>query len=162
MSYSYKESARNHGYKLSLVGFLIAFTCLGFTTLIWSDETKGYIAYFYLVILTVVSIPGLLMLFTGLTQILRGGQFFVSVSSEKIVWDLPAYLGESFQFDLDQIDFVKKSTRTKKSGKIKSKYFLVTKNYKEYKLKKQSNVSVEQVVEALIAYGVELRENQES
>ena len=156
--YNYKESVRKHGYKKCLIGFVITTICLGLIFVIWNDKAKGYAGYFYLVILPIISVPGVLMLIVGLIQIIKGGVFNISVSSKELLWGQPSYLGKSFHSDLTQIDYIKKVTRTKKSGKVKSKYFLVSKTSKDFQLNNQSGVSIDAVVESLISNGIEIRE----
>ncbi len=156
--YQFSESARSKGIKIGFIGLVIVAICVTFITVIWQAPAKGSVEVLYLVLLVVVLLPGLLMLFTGALQIVRGGRFEVRVTTEEFQWLTPDYLGDSFHLRLDQIDHVEKRSRIKKSGKTKSSFSVVSEDGQHYSLSKQSSVPIQDVVDALVAGGVRVRE----
>lgn len=158
--YRFSEPARSKGFKIGFIGLVIVAICILFLTVIWHAPAKGPVEVLYLVVLVAVLLPGLLMLFTGALQILRGGKFEVQVTPEQFRWLIPDYLGESFTLKLDQIDHVEKRSRIKKSGKTKSSFSVVALDGQHYPLSKQSSVPIQEVVDALVAGGVPVRERQ--
>ena len=117
--YDHTESVRNHGYKISLIGFAIAAICLALVFIVNSSEGIGPFKYLFMVVLCLMCVPGIIMLITGVRQIISGGQFEISVSSKELVWSQPDYLGPSFRSDLAQIDFIKKVTTVPLTFKTK-------------------------------------------
>ncbi|GHA04361.1 hypothetical protein GCM10008090_12140 [Arenicella chitinivorans] len=160
--YRFSESARSKGGKIGFIGLVIVAICISFLILIWHVPAKGPVEVLYLVLLVIALLPGLLMLFTGVLQIVRGGEFDVQVTNVQLQWMVPDYLGECFTLAIDEIDHVEKRTRIKRSGKVKSSYCVVCSDGTRYRLGRQSGVPIDAVVGALVQVGIQVRDVNQS
>jgi len=160
--FQHNESARQHAKGLILWGLgLSAISIIPLTLLFGKEDGLAGPDYLLALVLFLVAIPGVLMFGTAITQFVRGGEFNMSVDGNKIAWNLPSYLGDSFEYSISDVSYIEKKTRIKKSNgktKEKIKYFLVAKNQERHALKKQSSVDIAAFVEAAIKAGVELKE----
>lgn len=162
--YEYQESAKKHGIKIATFGFVLTAICLAIVLMM----SSGGIVFAGILLIPIIAccliaLGGFLMLGVGITQIVRGGEFHITASNKGISWLMPEYLGDSFQYRLADIACINKITknRQKKNGEIKTKinYVLMAKNGEEHKLMKQSDVSIDKVIDSLRTAGVELRES---
>lgn len=159
--FQHTESARKHAKKLIVTGLSVLIVALGLLVLSTSQGKDSLLLSF---ILGLCALPGLLMTITALMQFKRGGEWNITVDEQKVIWSTPDYLGESFEYTIEQISHIENIQREEKispSVKVdshkKNKYFLVTKDQQRHHLKKQSSVDLDRFVNALVKVGVEVR-----
>ena len=154
--YSYKETARKHAVNLILLGLsiLIVTGILLYFTISQKNSSWPIMTFVY----SLVAIPGLLMTVTALLQFAKGGEWNIQVTDDRLIWEAPAYLGESFNYSVSEIAHIEKQIRRKTNAKSKItiSYVLESQNEQQHRLVKQSSVDIEAFVEAATKVGVQL------
>jgi hypothetical protein len=151
--YNYQESAKEQAPKLFMAGSGITIVVGFFALLILLQKDMNFSWYLWLIFFVILAFPGVLMCITAIMQHIKGGDWNIQVTEDRLIWSAPAYLCESFNYKFSEVDFIEKQIKKKQ----RFRFLLIDKNAKKILLKKQSNVDIEAFVAAAEESGVQIK-----
>ena len=155
MLYVHTRDARTAGKRLVLKGTVLF--CLGLTFAVVFFWTAIIPALMLLPMLI-----GLMLLYDGAVQVLRGGTWWIRYDGEQLRWQAPAFAEESFTLANCEIEKVTGTITHASTRRTRVRervcYSINTHSGKTHHLTEQSGVDVTALVEMMRQHGVPVEE----
>ena len=156
-SYHYTADVRPHARRSLLVG-LALFVLGGCMLPFWWTVVLGLLG-------TVFVLIGGLMSLASIAQLIRGGQWVISATPNRLQWHSPVFAEPSFDVAVSTLSYIERRSKRRKRddarGSRKIRHFAHTIKGKRLSMHPQSGVDLDRVLRALSDAGVPVRDTSE-
>lgn len=155
-SYHYTAEVRPHARRSLIIGvvMLVVGACM--------------LPFWWTIVLAllggVLVLIGGLMLLASIAQLIRGGQWAISVTPKRLSWHSPVFAEPAFDVAMSELSHIERRSKQRSADSARSgrkiRLFAHTTDGRRLSMHPQSGVDIDRVVRALTDAGIELRDTR--